>query len=357
MPDNITNFNFHKTDAKYSQWVLAVESLSSGQSFDLSDEMADDIAQVTKITIAELPSNNETFDINDVTITFKTSSPSGDDEVLIGSDEIEQASLLTELINSNATLSADLLAEWTDGDDFFYLTAKSPGVPFDVTESLAALTIEEITANVTATIIPTSQQFAGTNVKKHLVVNHMITNLNKPTIKTIVVANNGNIVADTSTITVGSTSYLFKASGATDNQINKGGSASATATNIVTKLLADFVNIDEPLLDNVEIDADDNTKVIITGLDNGDTFTLSTNAPTAFTIATAQAGVGLPLISFQVWKYNGLAANFVMVYEGNVDVGKSELRLNLHGDSGFVVYPIVTNATIDKCLIKMEVEL
>ncbi len=103
-------------------------------------------------------------------------------------------------------------------------------------------------------------------------------------VKTITVTTFGNLVADTSTLTVGTKTYLFKASGAAGDQINIGASNDATATNIRTKINTDLVTGElqsATVLTNV---------VTLTGLATGVTFPLSTNAPTALTLATTVTG-------------------------------------------------------------------
>lgn len=103
-------------------------------------------------------------------------------------------------------------------------------------------------------------------------------------IKTVKVRDNTAIIAGTSTLTVGTKSYLFVASGATGDQINIGAAASNTATNIATILTTDAATIGIA----TAIAATDT--VTITGLVTGADFIFKTNTPVGFILKTTRTG-------------------------------------------------------------------
>ncbi len=151
--------------------------------------------------------------------------------------------------------------------------------------------IRQLTHNIQDTIdsgSPTNTQIIDLTARQAVMAGTLLFNvkLSNPLayVKTITVAVFGNLVADTSTLTVGTKTYTFKSSGATGDQINIGASNDATATNIRTKINTDLVTGElqsATVLTNV---------VTLTGLASGVTFALSTNAPTALTLATTTTG-------------------------------------------------------------------
>ncbi len=97
-------------------------------------------------------------------------------------------------------------------------------------------------------------------------------------VETIEVAENDNITAGTTTITIDGRVYTFVASGAVGNQINKGADEAGTATNIKNKIA-----------NRKGYEASVSTATVtVKGRDDGELI-ISTNAPTAFTLANSTA--------------------------------------------------------------------
>ncbi len=163
-----------------------------------------------------------------------------------------------------------------------------------------------------------------------LLFNVLLDNL-QPFIKTITVSNFANLVADTSTLMVGSKTYTFVTSGAAGDQINIGGSNNATATAIRNKIASDLVTSE---LQSAQV----STNVItLTGLADGTDFNLSTNAATALTLTTTQTGyTASGSAKVQIWVYDGLFGMWC----------KSELLTFPPPDAGDNKYPFAAKSII-----------
>jgi hypothetical protein len=146
-------------------------------------------------------------------------------------------------------------------------------------------------------------------------------------VKTITVADYSLLVADTSTLTVGTKTYLFKSSGATGDQINIGASNNATASNIRTKINTDLVT------GELQSTAVSNALITLTGLASGATFALSTNASSALTLATTTTGNAAS---------SGTAASCEISLEGRFFIAGTQTEIMFPS----VAYPVESDTFI-----------
>lgn len=103
-------------------------------------------------------------------------------------------------------------------------------------------------------------------------------------VKTITVTDN-SLVASTDTLTVGTKTYTFVSGSPSGDQIQIGGSASATATNIATKITADIATI--PCASAAAVGA----VVTVTGVSGGADFALSASDFVKLQLQTSTVGV------------------------------------------------------------------
>jgi hypothetical protein len=103
-------------------------------------------------------------------------------------------------------------------------------------------------------------------------------------VKTILVTNETNLVDGTSTLTVGPTTYTFRTTPTLATEIEIGTSPADCATNIAARLTLDLGTL------GVASAVAVGSLVTITGNVSGANFALSSNAPTALTLATTVTG-------------------------------------------------------------------
>jgi len=148
-------------------------------------------------------------------------------------------------------------------------------------------------------------------------------------VTTILVADNTEIVADTTTLTVDGRVYLFKTSGAVGNQINIGGNANATAANIQAKL-----NNRDGYVATVST-----ATTTLKGLTTG-ALSVTTNTADAFTITASTA---IKASTKEVYDGDLVIENTQNIWE--IDALVADANGDLRGDTIRVIAytPAITN--------------